>query len=114
MNSDPRPAKRYRAPKSEWEDIREAFSEERCWVCEEPWMELHHILNRSHSGDDVVVNLAPLCSECHRRVEARDPLARSALRGALMPSNLAYLSYRLGENVEGWLERNYALTRVAA
>lgn len=112
---DPKPAKRYRATKAEWNDIRDAFVDDRCWVCGDVWTELHHILNRSHSGDDVVVNLAPLCLACHNRVEMRDPVARSLLRGALMPSNLAYLSYKLGEDkVEGWLERNYAPTKAAA
>ena len=106
---DAKPAKRFRASKSEWQDIRDAFSEDRCWVCSEPWTDLHHILNRSHSGDDVVVNLAPVCRECHARIEAREPQARALIRQALMPSNLAYLSYKLGENTEGWLSRHYAL-----
>ncbi len=112
--TDPKSSKRYRASQSEWSAIHLAFENDRCWVCDEPWTELHHILARSHSGDDVVVNLAPLCRECHRRIEARDPVARSLVRQALMPSNIAYLRYRLGDGVEGFLERNYALARVAA
>ena len=111
---DPKPTKRYRATKAEWNDIREAFVDDRCWVCSEVWTELHHILNRSHSGDDVVVNLAPVCQSCHLRIEARDPVARSLIRHALMPSNLGYLRYKLGENVDGWLERNYAVERQEA
>lgn len=106
---DTKPQKRYRATKKEWEEIREAFSGERCWGCGARWKELHHILNRSHSGDDVVVNLAPVCRECHRRIEARDPLIRSRIRHALMPSNLAYLRYKFGEQTEAWLSRHYAL-----
>lgn len=106
---DPKPAKRHRAGEQEWRGIREAFSEERCWVCGERWTELHHILNRSHSGDDVVENLAPVCAECHRRIEARDPQSRSLIRQALMPTNLAYLRRKLGENTEGWLSRHYPL-----
>lgn len=104
---DPKPQKRYRASKERWEDIRDAFSDERCWACGGRWTELHHILNRSHSGDDVTANLAPVCSECHRRIEARDPVVRSLIRQALMPSNLAYLRSKLGENTEGWLLRHY-------
>lgn len=104
---DPKPQKRHRATQAEWNDIRDAFSEDRCWVCDQPWAELHHILNRSHSGDDVVANLTPLCRECHRRIEARDPICRSLIRQALMPSNLAYLREKLGENTEGWLSRHY-------
>ncbi len=110
---DAKSPKRYRASQSEWSSIYEAFEDERCWVCDEVWTELHHILARSHSGDDVVVNLAPVCGECHRRIEARDPVARSLVRQALMPSNIAYLEYRLGDGVKGWLERNYG-ERVAA
>lgn len=106
---DPKPPKRYRASKAEWNDIRDAFVNDRCWVCDDVWTELHHILNRSHSGDDVVVNLAPVCGPCHLRIEAREPVARSLIRQALLPSNYAYLRYRLGETLEGWLERNYAV-----
>lgn len=104
---DPKPEKRYRAGKQEWKEIRDAFSEDRCWACGERWTELHHILNRSHSGDDVVVNLAPVCRECHRLIEARDPVSRARIRQALMPSNLAYLRFKLGEKTEGWLSRHY-------
>lgn len=110
MPSDPKTPKRYRASQAEWSSIHEAFKDERCWVCNGPWKELHHILNRSHSGDDVTVNLAPLCSECHRKVEARDPLARSLIRQALMPSNITYLQYRLGDGTKAWLDRFYPLS----
>lgn len=107
MSFDPKPPKRYRASQAEWNDIRDAFVNDRCWCCDDVWTELHHILNRSHSGDDRIANLAPLCASCHRLIEARDPVTRSLLRWALMPSNHAYLRYRLGETLEGWLERNY-------
>ncbi len=113
MSADPKTPKRYRASQFEWSGIHQAFEDERCWVCDEVWTELHHILARSHSGDDVVANLAPLCRECHRRIEARDSEARSLVRQALMPSNIAYLRSRLGYELEGFLERNYA-ERVAA
>lgn len=106
---DTRPAKRYRASQSEWRAIRMEFNYENCWCCGDPWSELHHILNRSHSGDDVTVNLAPLCAECHRRVEARDAVSRSLIRQALLPSNIGYLRWKMGEQVEGWLDRNYPL-----
>ena len=111
---DPKPQKRYRATKAEWNDIREAFVDDRCWVCSEVWTELHHILNRSHSGDDLIANFSPVCAECHRRIETRDPVARSLLRGALMPSNYAYLRSKLGYELEGWLERHYPVAKVAA
>jgi 5-methylcytosine-specific restriction endonuclease McrA len=107
MTCDPKPAKRYRATQAEWNDIRDAFADERCWVCDEVWHELHHIVNRSHSGDDVIQNLAPLCSECHRRVEARDVEARILLRQAFLPSTYDYLLTKLQWRVGGFLERNY-------
>jgi len=105
---DAKSPKRYRASQSEWSGIHQAFEDDRCWVCDEVWTELHHILARSHSGDDVVANLAPVCRECHARIEARDSEARSLLRQAFMPSNIAYLRSRLGYELEGFLERNYA------
>ena len=111
---DPKPQKRYRASLDEWAFFRSWFSTDPCWVCGGKWQELHHILARVHSGDDQVENLAPLCSACHRKVEARDPEARAALRGALMPTNLAYLQDKLGENTLGWLERNYSPSKEAA
>lgn len=113
MISDPRPQKRYRATKEQWEAIRAWFSEDRCWVCDEPWTELHHIVNRSHAGDDIAENLAPLCSECHRLIEARDTSARSLLRHALLPSNYQYLFDKLGGTFEGWLERHYPVRAAA-
>jgi len=113
--ADPKPAKRYRAAKAEWAQIRAEFrrSDCCCWTCSSGWTELHHILSRAHGGDDVTVDLAPLCLECHALIEARDPVARALLRGALMPSNLSYLRSKLGEQVGGWLERNYS-AKVAA
>lgn len=112
--NDPKPPKRYRASLEEWAFFRSWFSTDRCWVCGGPWQELHHILARSHSGDDQVENLAPVCRQCHGRIEARDIQARAALRGALMPTNLAYLQDKLGERTLGWLERNYPVQPVAA
>ena len=112
--TDPKPMKRYRASATEWETIRAHFKGERCWCCGDPYQELHHILSRGQGGDDVTVNLAPLCRTCHRDVESRDPWARSQLRHALLPTNLGYLRSRKGECVEGWLNRNYPRSEVAA
>lgn len=121
MNPDPKLAgKPFRANALEWNVIRAQFLAERCWVCDRPWHELHHILPRDGAGtwpngDDVTVNLAPVCTHCHRLVEERDTDARARLRGALMPSNVAYLSGKLGGDDRAlvFLERHYA-TAVAA
>jgi hypothetical protein len=112
---DSKPPKRYRASQAEWSAIHETFKDERCWVCNDIWTDLHHILPRgSQSGDDVVVNLAPVCRKCHALVEAHDPFARAQIRGALMPSHIAYLRYRLGDGVEAWLDRYYPRAQVVA
>lgn len=110
---DPKPAPRIRASKEEWAGIHKGFVNERCWVCGGSWSDLHHIVSRAHSGDDVVANLAPLCRACHTAVEERDLHARSKLRQALLPSNYHYLLGKLGVSFEGWLERNYPV-RIAA
>lgn len=113
MPSDFKQPPRYRATVAEWEWFRTWFRTSTCWVCGGPWQELHHILARIHGGDDDIVNLAPVCRDCHRLIEARDPHARAQIRHALLPSNYHYLFGKLEGKLEGWLERNYS-TRVAA
>ena len=110
--SDPKPSKRYRASQAEWSGIYEAFKGAGCRICEEYPIELHHVLPRSHSGDDVIVNLVPLCRVCHARVEARDPVARAALRESFSEAHIAYLRFRLGERAEAWLDRNYFVNAI--
>jgi HNH endonuclease len=107
---DTKPERRYRATLAEWEWFRTWFALERCWVCEDAWQELHHIYPRGQGGDDDIVDLAPVCRECHRHIEARDPVARSLLRQALMPTNLEYLRGKLGDGTLGWLDRNYPVS----
>ena len=105
---DPRPERRYRATQAEWDEIRAHFAGGPCYAClDHPWRELHHVLPRSQGGDDVVVNLVALCSDCHRRIEARDAVCRASLRASLMAENLDYLRFRLGETWLAWLDRNY-------
>lgn len=84
-----------------------AFKESGCRICGEYSTDLHHVLPRSKSGDDVMVNLVPLCRVCHGLVEARDPHARAVLGVNLSDSNIAYLRYRLGDRADAWVERNY-------
>lgn len=110
---DPKPQKRYRASLDEWAFFRSWFSTDPCWVCGGKWQELHHIYPRGQGGDDQVENLAPVCRECHGRIEAHEPVARSLIRQALLPSNTGYLQQKLGENAQGWIERNYQLTHNA-
>lgn len=111
MTVDTKPAKRYRATLKEWEWFRTWFASERCWVCAEAWHELHHIYPRGQGGDDDIVNLAPVCRRCHSRIEAHEPVARSLVRLALMPTNLEYLVRKLGGETQAkaWLERAYPI-----
>ena len=101
---------RYRATLEEGAWFRTWFRDHTCWVCGGPWQELHHILARSHGGDDDIDNLAPLCSPCHRKVEARDMWARRQIRWAMWVNHHAYLQRKLGGGGrEAFLERNYPL-----
>lgn len=109
---DLKPARRYRATQADWSQYREQLADETCWCCGGRWESLHHIYPRSQGGDDVLANLAPVCGDgtrgCHGRLEARDPVARSLLRHALMPSHVVYLEGKLGDGTGAWLDRNYA------
>lgn len=110
---DAKPLKRHRASRTEWAGLHKVFVNERCWICNGRWSDLHHILSRAQGGDDVVANLAPLCRECHTAVEERKIVTRSLLRGALLPSHYEYLASKLDDRLGSWLERNYP-TKVAA
>lgn len=111
MASDPKPQKRYRADSREWKDIHRAFRGSTCRLCPKPFESLHHIYPRGQGGDDVIVNLAPVCGSgttgCHGRLEARDPATRAAMRDALTDANRWYLTWKLGHGAEAWLDRAY-------
>lgn len=112
---DPKPQKRYRATKEEWESIRYAFRASNCLVCGAYWDSkrdsLHHVYPRGQGGDDVIVNLVPLCGSgttgCHGLIEARDARARATLRENFSDAHRWYLTYKLGFGAEAWLDRNY-------
>jgi 5-methylcytosine-specific restriction endonuclease McrA len=41
----------------------------RCQLCGSlRGLEVHHVQQRSHAGDDCEPNLITLCSDCHRRI----------------------------------------------
>ena len=51
--------------------MREQFAGQVCVACGlGEQLELHHIVPRSQSGDDVQENLAVLCRSCHTKLEA--------------------------------------------
>ena len=37
----------------------------RCVICQEPFVEVHHIIPQKEGGEDTINNAAPLCSRCH-------------------------------------------------
>lgn len=37
----------------------------RCVICQEPFVEEHHIIPQKEGGEDTLNNAAPLCSRCH-------------------------------------------------
>lgn len=37
----------------------------RCVICQEPFVEVHHIVPQKEGGEDTINNAAPLCSRCH-------------------------------------------------
>lgn len=37
----------------------------RCVVCQQPWVEVHHIVPQAEGGLDSIENAAPLCGSCH-------------------------------------------------
>lgn len=104
MTPDPKPRKRHVATPKEWAQLRRVFELDPCWICEGRWTELHHLLPRSQRGDDLGVNLVPLCAACHKLVTENDPQAKAALRSALRCWNLNYIADRAGP---AWLDARY-------
>lgn len=116
--SDPKPQQRHRATPLEWNKMRNGFRGYGCFVCGERWQSLHHLYPRSQGGDDVAVNLVPLCGSgttgCHGRVEARDKEARAAVRANLLEGHKWYLTYKLGHGAPAWLDKAYPELEIAA
>lgn len=51
----------------------------RCVVCQQPWVEVHHIKARADGGENSLENAAPLCAGCHHRFGG-NPELRKQLR----------------------------------
>jgi hypothetical protein len=51
----------------------------RCVVCQQPWVEVHHIHPQAEQGADSLENAAPLCASCHQRFGG-NPELRKQLR----------------------------------
>ena len=51
----------------------------RCVVCQQPWVEVHHIIPEKDDGSDEIENAAPLCGSCHQQFGG-NPDLRKQLR----------------------------------
>ena len=71
-------------------------------------MELHHLVARSHFGDDVADNLVPLCTECHCAITLRRSAA-GAKRLLLSLSDAEY-AYMIDRGGEDYPERAYGVS----
>lgn len=97
MTPDPRPEARIRD--SDLMRILHAERDKECALSGETGnLELHHILSRAQSGDDVRSNLVFLTAELHRRVSANDPVTMRLLGEHILahrPDAIAYLRMKL-------------------
>lgn len=111
---DPKPARRIRATAEDWQALRAAkLIGKPCRVCERQAESLHHLLPRSQGGDDVAVNLIPLCGSgttgCHGAIEAAEWLPRSVLGSRLSPEEVEYVRRKLGREAgDDFLKRRYS------
>src|ERR1043166_8851083 len=51
----------------------------KCVICQESFLEVHHIVPQSEGGSDEIENAAPLCAGCHDRYGG-NPEKRKQLR----------------------------------
>jgi 5-methylcytosine-specific restriction endonuclease McrA len=92
------------ASPKKWEALRTAKLGE-CRVCGGErqarngtlTMGLHHLVFRSHGGDDVEDNLVPLHNVCHDEIHARNPESLQLLAESLTDAEYAYIIGKLGE-----------------
>jgi len=72
----PRPKRsRIRLPKNKYKKLCDAVMTRDGWKCRcckrRDTIQAHHIIFRSHGGDDADWNLITLCAECHDAVHER-------------------------------------------
>ena len=105
VTPDPKPVKRHKASRQEWEEIR-LEKGTGCRVCLHSRYELHHLVGRDLGGSDVADNIVPLCSHHHRLVEER----RLFLGDLLLDAEIRYVRTVKGER---FLSRYYGLEEAA-
>lgn len=73
-------------------------------------MHIHHVIYKSHQGDDVRGNLVPMCEPCHTKYHSRDHHVMHALWQYIVlarPDVIAYLEFKLGpEPTAVWGQRH--------
>jgi 5-methylcytosine-specific restriction endonuclease McrA len=61
-----------RLEQSEYQELRERVLRRDGWRCQfcgsMKNLEVHHQTFRSHSGEDIAINLITLCSDCHQSI----------------------------------------------
>lgn len=115
---DPRPPRRVKASQAEWEAIKSRYGHVRCVVCGRPGQSLHHLVPKSQGGDDLPINLVPLCGSgttgCHGIFETHSK-GYSEVAGDLRdficrdPERWAYVHGKLGDR---GFDRRYPHPRI--
>lgn len=108
MNADPKPA-----PRIKDSDLMRFLHAERSKECAVTGstdnLELHHVLPRSQSGDDVRANLVFLHRRVHQAITINDPAALKLLGEHVWderPDTVAYLVYKMGKDrAVDWMRR---------
>lgn len=114
MPPDPRPPKRIKATRKQWELIDQA-KRGRCRGCggDARTTTNHHVVPRSLGGDDVHDNIIPLCGHgtagCHGSIETHPSgweRTANRVRRSLTSTELLYVVEKKGW---AWLDRYYPL-----
>lgn len=89
--------------------IATALRDRECRVCGRPSAHVHHLLFRSHGGDDIDGNLIALCHGCHGAVHEGDMRVRRLIIKRLRPAERSYVVSKLGDTVRAaaWAARVY-------
>jgi 5-methylcytosine-specific restriction endonuclease McrA len=104
--------RRYRRRVASGKRWQQLWDEKRgpCRICGDrvaSLMELHHLVFRSHFGDDVADNLVPLCSGCHCAITLRR--SESAAKRLLLSLSDAEYAYMIMRGGEDYPERAYGI-----
>ena len=104
--------KRYRRKVASGKRWQQLWDEKRgpCRICGDTvssLMELHHLVFRSHFGDDTADNLVPLCHGCHCAITLRR--SEAAAKRLMLSLSDAEYSYMVQRGGEDYPERAYGI-----